>query len=322
MKYAHIRSYVATTIWALLPDKLAAIELLLRARADGVAATADELAAFTGGEAPDASQHGAIAVLPLRGVIAHRAGMIEEASGGTSTEAFARQYRQVMADPSIAAVVLDVDSPGGAVPGLHELATEMLALRGTKPVVAVANGTMASAAYWLAAAAADEIVAIPSATVGSIGVASIYAEDSKRRDQEGIAVEVFTSGANKIDVLGLGPLSPEARTRIQARVDEAGQWFRADVAKGRGVSVADVRARFGEGIAFGAAEAKSVGLIDRIATLDATLTRLASRRAPAKIGGMRGEDDAPTLDATETTPDTPRPTPAVDDTALRRWRLL
>ncbi len=310
MKYYHLRAYVADTLWSMLPGKLADICVILGDRSRGLEATADELAAFAGGRPPAASQSEMVAVLPLRGIIAHRAGMLEESSGGTSTEGFAAMYRQVMADSSIAAVVLDVDSPGGAVTGLHELATEMLALKGSKKVVAVANGTMASAAYWLASAA-DEIVAIPSANVGSIGVASIYLDDSKAREQDGIAVEVFTSGANKLDVLGLGPLSEDARARVQARVDEAGGWFRSDVAKGRGVSVAEVRAKYGEGAVFGAKEAKAAGMIDRIDTMEGTLSRLAGK---AREGAMRAEADAlPALAAAVA---------VEDDTRARRLRLL
>jgi signal peptide peptidase SppA len=321
MKYAHVRQYVVDALWAILPGKLAVIQAMLEARSEGIGATAEELAAFTGGRPPGPSQEGMVAVLPLRGVIAHRAGMMEESSGGTSTESFARMYRQVMADPNISAVVLDVDSPGGAVPGLHELATEMLALRGTKKVIAVANSTMASAAYWLASAAADEIVCIPSGQVGSIGVASIYLDDSKKRETEGVTAEVFTSGANKADVLGLGPLSPEAKARIQARVDEAGQWFRGDVAKGRGVSVADVRSRFGEGVVFGAKGAKAAGLIDRIDTMDSTLARLTGK---ARVGGMRAEGEMPELVAViPTEPIEQVSTPDADkELRARRFRLL
>ncbi|MEY2655897.1 MAG: hypothetical protein RLZZ524_2925 [Pseudomonadota bacterium] len=299
MKYAHLRQFVGDTLWAILPSKLDVICAVLGDRARGVDATAEELAAFTGGSQPAATRAGSIAVLPIRGVISHRAGTMEESSGGTSTERLAAAYRQLMADPNVASVVLDVDSPGGAVAGIHELATEMLALRGTKPVTAVANGTMASAAYWLSAAAADTIVAIPSAVVGSIGVASVYLDDSQAREKAGIAVEAFTSAENKIDALGLGPLSEDAKARIQARVDEAGGWFRADVAKGRAVTVAQVRADFGEGAVFGAKDAKAAGLIDRIETMDQTLARLAGRKAPA---GLRAEESQ-------------------DDTAMRRMRV-
>jgi signal peptide peptidase SppA len=282
----HLVAYVNDTPWALSGPKLQAVVRFLRDRVSGSAVADAELEAFAGPKSAGATQQGAVAILPVRGVIAHRAGMLEESSGGVSTESLAKSYRQLMADPNVGTIVLDMDTPGGAVAGVHELATEMLATKGTKKVIAVANSLLASAGYWLAAAAADEIVAIPSASVGSIGVASIYIDDSKQRENEGVAVEVFTSAENKAEVLGLGPLSDEAKARRQARVDEAGNWFRADVAKGRGVSVADVRAKFGEGIVFGAKDAKALGLVDRIATMDEVIGRLVGRKS---AGGMRAE---------------------------------
>lgn len=284
MKYGRIIAYVNDTPWALTESKLQAVVSFLVDRVNGIKATAEELEAFAGGQAPSASRQGAVAVLPLRGVIAHRAGMLDESSGGVSTESFGRMYRQAMTDPNIGSLVIDVDSPGGAVAGLHELAAEMLALKGSKRVVAVANGSMCSAAYWLAASAADEIVAIPSASVGSVGVASVYVDDSKQREANGVEVTIFASSANKSDVLGLGPLSEDSKARRQARVDEAAGWFRADVAKGRGISVAEVRAKYGEGVVFGAKEALSAGLIDRIATMDETIGRLVGRKS---LAGMR-----------------------------------
>lgn len=302
MRYAHIWSYVLDTPWAILPSKLDEILALLQARSAGISATAEELQAFAGRPSPSATTQGTIAILPVRGVIAHRAGALEDYSGGVSTETLGRTYAKLMNDTSVAAILLDIDSPGGAVAGMHELATQVLALReeSKKKVVAIANSTMASAAYWFAAVAADEIVAIPSASVGSIGVASIYVDTSKMREKDGINVEVFTSGKNKADVLGLGPLSEEERARRQARVDEAGAWFRGDVAKGRGVTFAQVKAKYGEGAVFGAKDALAAGMIDRIATFDETLARLVGKRGTA-----------PT--ATAEVPEAPAPAPVTAD---------
>lgn len=289
MKYAHILSYVTDTLWAILPSKLEAITVMLAARSNGVEATPEQLAAFAGRESPQPSARGNVAILPMRGVLAHRAGMLEESSGGVSTESFGKAFKALMADPNVSAIVLDVDSPGGAVAGIHELAQDMLALKGTKKVVAVANSTMASAAYWLAAAAADEIVAMPSATVGSIGVAAVRVDDTKQREAQGIALDVFTSGENKAEALGVGPLSEEGRARMQARVNEAGAWFRADVAKGRGITSAQVKANYGEGMVFGAKDAKAAGLIDRIDTLEGTIARLAGKASSR--AALRAEAD-------------------------------
>ena len=90
-----------------------------------------------------------------------------------------------MREPSISAIVLDVDSPGGSVFGVEELATEIRAARGTKPVVAVANSMAASAAYWIASQA-DELVITPGGMVGSIGVLTAHEDISKAQEMAGI----------------------------------------------------------------------------------------------------------------------------------------
>src|SRR3990172_3897242 len=102
--------------------------------------------------AASASQSDAVAVIPLRGVIAHRMDALDEASGGTSVVRFAQMFRAALADAAVGSILLDVDSPGGTVPGVQEMATEMLQAggKGTKRIVAIANSLMASAAYWLA----------------------------------------------------------------------------------------------------------------------------------------------------------------------------
>jgi len=284
MKFEHIWQYVDETPWAILPSKAKLILAVLHARTEGIKATPEALQAVMG-RSGEMTARGAVAVLPLRGIIAHRAGSLEASSGGTSTESFGRVYKQLMGDPNVSAVVLDVDSPGGAVAGVHELATEMLALRGTKPVIAIANSVMASAAFWLAAAAADEIWAIPSATVGSIGVAALR----EHAGEEAANVEVFTSAENKADSLGVGPLSEDGKKRLQARIDEAGDWFRADVAKGRGVAVSAVRAKFGEGAIFGGTDGVAAGLIDRVGTLDEAIVK-ASKMKSVSMRAEAAED--------------------------------
>ncbi len=290
MKDWHLIRYALTHDWALVPEKIADLMGMLAFHASGGHHTPEQLAAFTGGGAPSPSRGGSVAVLPLRGVIAHRGGMVSEASGGASVEAFAAQFRAVMADDSVRAVVLDVDSPGGTVAGCQEIVAEMLAARGTKPVVAVANSMMCSAAYWIASAA-DEIVSTPSGTVGSIGVFSVHQDLSAALDKEGVKTTMISAGKFKTAGNPFEPLSDEERAVIQTRVDTAYAQFVKDVAAGRGVSASDVRSGYGEGRALTAKDAKAAGMIDRIATLDETLARLTSPGGRSKVGPLRAEFD-------------------------------
>lgn len=293
MKYGHILDYVVRTPWAILPEKMEQILSVLSMRVAGDRFSAEEIQARIGDpQPPTSSKRGAIAVLPLRGVIAHRIGAMDDASGGMSTERFVGMLRAAVADPSIGTIVLDVNSPGGTVPGVMEAAVEVYAARESKKIVAVANSMMASAAYWIASQA-HEIVGIPSAfepSIGSIGAFVVHRDLSEALAKEGVKITLISAGKHKVDGFPSEPLSDEHKARMQAMVDAAYAQFTKDVARGRGVSVADVRAGYGEGMALGSKEAKAAGLIDRIATMDETLARL-SGRSSAGVGAMRAEAD-------------------------------
>jgi len=214
-----------------------------------------------------------VAVVPVMGVISHRANMLTEFSGGTSTEILAQDIRQLASDGSIETIVLDIDSEGGNVEGVPELWKTIYEARQKKTVVAVANAMAASAAYHIGSAA-TEFVATPSGSVGSIGVFHVHADESKAIEEAGIKLTITKAG--KTEGNPFEPLADEGKDFIQSRVDEAYSTFVRDVAKGRGVPVGDVRNGYGEGRLLGAKEALDLGMIDRIATLDETIGRYAS----------------------------------------------
>jgi signal peptide peptidase SppA len=182
----------------------------------------------------------------------------------------------------VGTIVLDIDSEGGSVEGTPELWTAIYDARQRKSVVAVANSMMASAAYWLGSAA-TEIVSTPSGSVGSIGVLHVHAEESKALEDAGIKLTVTKAGKYKGEGSPFEPLTDEAKDFIQSRVDEAYSMFVKDVAKGRGVPVNEVRKAYGQGRLLGAKEAKELGMIDRIATLDETIERYAGKTGEAAL---------------------------------------
>lgn len=322
MKYTHVLNYIAQTPWAIASDKMTEIMAVIAHRAAGHTFSAEEIQARIGEPAPaQPSKRGAVAVIPLRGVIAHRMGGMQESSGGMSTERFVGMLRAAVADEGVGTIVLDVDSPGGTVPGVLEAANELYAAREHKHIVAVANSTMASAAYWIASQA-HEVVAIPSVldrSIGSIGVFTVHQDLSAHLEKEGIKVTLIKAGKHKAEANPFEPLSDELRGAIQASVEAAYEQFVKAVARGRGVSIADVRGGYGEGRALNAADAKAAGLIDRIATMDDVIGRLVGRRQAA---GMRAEDDAPALAAeTDSTELTAEQAAAAAENELRGWSL-
>lgn len=226
-----------------------------------------------------AESPGNIAVIQVHGVIHNRARMVQDISepGGTSAEMLESQVRAAMNSDDVKALVLDIDSPGGAVGGVPEAADAIRELRGgNKPIIAQINDLGASAAYWLASAT-DEIVANPSAQVGSIGVIAIHEEISRMIEHEGITESVITSAPYKGEGNPFEPLGEEARGQIQKVVDQYHSMFIAAVAEGRGAQRSVVDAEYGQGRAMIADDAKRAGMIDRIGTMRETLTRLGVR---------------------------------------------
>jgi signal peptide peptidase SppA len=219
----------------------------------------------------------AIAVLPLVGVVSQRGDMCT-----ASTSEFAQLVTEAVADPAIKALVLEIDSPGGEVAGTDEAASVVRAARASKPVVAIANSLAASAAYWIASQA-TEVMVTPSGEVGSIGVYGVHEDLSGALDQAGVKVSFISAGEGKTDGNPYEPLSDQARTDQQARVNDVYGMFCSAVAKGRGVGVEVVRTQWKAKV-YGARQAVEMGLANSVGTLDDAIRRAASlsrRQAPA-----------------------------------------
>src|SRR5574343_196591 len=217
-----------------------------------------------------------IAVLPIRGPITQKVTWMTYWYGGTSTERFGEEFDAALNASNVGAIVLDVDSPGGTVSGVPELAAKIRTARGKKPIIAVANTWAASAAYWLASQA-DELVMTPSGEVGSIGVWSMHVDYSGYQEQEGVKTTLISSGKYKGEANPYEPLGDEARAAMQDSVNRYYGMFVSDVASGRGTSAAVVRNGYGEGRMIGSDRAESMGMVNRGETLDAEITRLGGR---------------------------------------------
>lgn len=282
----HILAAVYGTPWAILPAKLVAILGVVHRHAAGERLSAEDIqTAINGAARPPDRRAGNVAVLPLFGTLVPRANLMTETSGGTSAERFGAAFRAALDDPSVGAIVLDVDSPGGSVSGIEELASDIYRARGTKPITAVANHLAASAAYWVATAA-DELVVTPSAEVGAIGVFAAHEDLSRAYDMAGVKTTLISAGKYKVEGSPYEPLGDEARAAIQTRVDEYYNMFVRAVARQRGVKTEAVRSGFGEGRVVGARQALELGMADRIGTLAETITRLARSTTGPRAGDL------------------------------------
>jgi signal peptide peptidase SppA len=300
------RSYILQafmeTPWAILPSKLNELAEVVTRHAAGEKLTAEEIQARIHGAArPPERRVNSVAVLPLFGTIFPRANLMTEMSGATSAESFGKKFDELLQDPAVGAIVIDVNSPGGAVYGIEEVSNLIFNARGQKPIVAVSNYLMASAAYWIGSAA-DEIVISPSGDVGSIGVFAVYQEISAFLEKEGVKTSVISAGKYKVVGNPYEPLSEEARAVIQTSVNETYDAFVAAVARNRNVKPDVVRSGFGEGRVVGASEALAEGMADRIETLDETVNRLLGKNVPGASFGAT--DTGPSEVAQEPASDT------------------
>jgi len=280
---SHVLQAFAESPWAILPIKLVVLGEIIVRHANGEKLTSEEIEARIHGAArPPERRVQSVAVLPLFGTIFPRANLMTNVSGATSAERFGAQFAELMNDPGVDAIVLDVNSPGGQINGVPELSTQIFEARGRKPIVAVANHEMASGAYWIASAA-DEVVVTPSGAVGSIGVISIHQDFSKQLENDGINLTLIKAGKYKAETHSYGPLNEEARAYLQGRVDDSYDWFLEAVARNRGVKTATVRDGFGEGRMVSAEQAVSLGMADRVDTLDGTISNLLGKLATPAV---------------------------------------
>ena len=294
----HFLAYCLTQPWAMELGRLNAYKAILldgyRAHARGAKAmewfeddgpsepaplyTTVAAAAPRAG-APAVASGSNIAVVQIRGPITQRAQMMG-CGDGASVDAIQQAFRAALADDSVGSILLDVDSPGGTVTGIPELADEIRS--STKPVTAFASGMAASAAYWLASAASDFWM-LPSAEVGSIGVYMAHEDISQMLENEGVKVTFIYAGEHKVEGNPTEPLADEARDYLQASVDRIYGQFTAAVGKGRKTSASTVVSTMGKGRTLDSDAALGANMVDNVGTFDDVVASM--RRKAARSGG-------------------------------------
>ncbi len=207
-----------------------------------------------------------VAVIDISGTIVHRnGGSVRPYSGMTGCDGIRYNLAAALADDAVKAIAFVIDSPGGEVAGVADLADRIFAARGRKPLWAILDESAYSAAYWLAAPC-DRVIVPRTGGTGSIGVIWLHADLSRMLDKEGISVSILTYGARKADGNEFQPLSAAARARFQASIDSAGQLFTSSIARYRGMPVSAVEAQQATTF-FGAAGVKA-GLADAVMSPD------------------------------------------------------
>lgn len=255
------------------------------------------IAAKSKSTTPAYEMDGPVAIIPVKGTLAKNGLEFFGFQLLTSMRDIGASLRQAAADPAVRAIMLDVESPGGTVDGIEELAASVAAAGQSKPLYAYADGLMASAAYW-ASCGARSIGASSTAQVGSIGVVLMHREVSKALDNAGIKVNFLTAGRYKAAGNQAEPLTDEMRAYMQSNIDDVYGMFLSAVEAGRGVS-REKALSMADGKIFLAGQAQTLGLIDRVCSrsdfinnikgdCNMTLTELKAQH-PEAVQALRDE---------------------------------
>ena len=252
------------TVWAITPEMLQTMIAI----AHQTNLTPEAIAKEMGRDMKNTyavSTRGGIAVIPVTGPLFRHANLLTAICGATSYELLAQDFNKALNDPSISAILFDVDSPGGEVNGCSELADMIYNARGKKPIIAYASGSCCSGAYWIASAC-DKIMAVDTAILGSIGVVSIF-----EKNDENKTIEIVSSQSpnKRPDVE-----TEEGKAKIQEHIDALAEVFINKVAAYRDISPKEVITNFGGGDIFVGQNAVRVGLADGLTSFEEVITDL------------------------------------------------
>jgi protease-4 len=180
----------------------------------------------------------------------------------TGDEDTVKLIRAVAAADRVKAALVTIESPGGTTAGSERLYKELRKLAAKKPVVAMV-GTMAASGGYIAALAADQIVAQETSIVGSIGV--IYQNPNLARtlDMLGVKVEEIKSSPLKASPNPYSPTSEEARAAMQAMIADSFEWFKGLVRERRKLDDAALAA-VADGRIFTGRQGVALKLVDRL----------------------------------------------------------
>lgn len=242
------------------------------ARLSGLLSSSAQSLAFDRSQrVPTAAGKGKVtAIVPVRGVALYDADFPPYCF---STRRLALNITELANDPSVASIILDVCTPGGTVTGTKEAGDAIYQARSRKGITAIVNPLCASAGYWITSQA-SEIVAIPSADIGSIGVFVLHIDQSAMLADLGIKPTFISAAPFKTEGNSLEPLTPVGKQFIQTEVDKIYADFLGAVARGRNTTSSVVRTQFGGGRCLSSRDALAAGMIDRIETADRALNQI------------------------------------------------
>ncbi len=191
-----------------------------------------------------------------------------------SADTIIEEIQKAQKDPKIKGVLLNVNSPGGAVPPSIEIAYAIKELKKHKPVIAYASGVMTSGSYY-ASIYANKIIANPGSIIGSIGVIMQSFNAQKLMDTIGVKPQTVKQGTYKEAGTPTREWTPEERAELETLTKDTYDLFVKDVATARGLDI-NASNTYADAHIFSSKRAKEVGLIDEIGTKMIAKTQVAS----------------------------------------------
>lgn len=217
----------------------------------------------------DVSYHGNVGIIHISGIISRHADMLASffGIGSAAIENIAKDFQSLLDNDEVKSIILDFDTPGGAITGVNELAEIIYNARGVKPIKAYVTGLACSAGYFLASAC-DEIIIDEMGSVGSIGVMRVV---SKQNDKS----VIFKSSQSPMKNIEAD--SELGKAEYQAKVDYLASIFIDKVAKYRGITSDEVINRGNKGGVLVGAVAVTAGLADRLGSMDSLIEELNNK---------------------------------------------
>lgn len=214
----------------------------------------------------DVTYHGNVGVIHISGIISRHADMLASflGMGSAAIENIAKDFQSLLDNDEVKSIILDFDTPGGAITGVNELAEIIYNARGIKPIKAYVTGMACSAGYFLAAAC-DEIIIDEMGQVGSIGVMRVVSKSNEKS-------VIFKSSQSPMK--NVEAESEIGKAEYQAKVDYLASIFIDKVAKYRGITSDEVINRGNKGGVLVGAVAVTAGLADRLGSMDQLIIEL------------------------------------------------
>lgn len=229
-----------------------------------------------------------IAILHIDGALTYRSNVWKAIFGMDTYDSIANAFNEVIANDDVKGVVLSIDSPGGILSGVSDLAELIYKNRGTKEcgIVAHSAGRMCSAAYWIASAC-ERVIVSSVGEAGSIGVQAVVNNGDSALDGKQTTTILRSSlSPNK----NLDPNTPAGRTALEKNIDAAAKVFLETIAGYRGTTFENVLENYGQGATFIGKDAVEAGLADGVDSLDSVVEKMIKHQP---IGGNMPTNQTP-----------------------------